>query len=467
MIIDETKTLPHSWQWVKLGDVCDVTKLAGFEYTEHITYSSYGEYIALRAQNVRNYGLDLQKIVYISKETASFLSRSKLNFGDVVMTFIGANIGEATWIDKNDTYYCAPNIAKITPNKKLLYHRFLTRVIHSPIIRQQIEELNKSTAQPSLSMQNIRDFFLPIPPISEQKRIAEILEKCDRLRRTRRYALQLSDTFLQSVFLEIFGDFRKNPYNFPIQFLGDSLDKFESGINFNPVSENDPASQWRVLKVSAVTSGVFNASESKPIKPDVTFHDSLIVKKGDMLMSRANTKELVGAVCIVREQPPKVLLPDKLWRVKFSQNSKLLPNYVLYALRQPKTRKIIADMASGTSGSMKNISKEQAANLPILVPPLPLQEKFAQIVQKFERLRTQQRESERQADHLFQTLLHRAFRGELTSSDFNDEAVSVFSQEISVQQPKPKSPGKVAEYLRTKVNQQETEAVQLTLPGLE
>ncbi len=103
----------------------------------------------------------------------------------------------------------------------------------------------------------------------------------------------------------------------------------------------------------------------------------------------------------------------------------------------------------------------------MVVPPLPLQEKFAQIVQKFERLRIQQQEAERQAEHLFQTLLHRAFRGELTASDFNDEAVSVLSEEIRAQQTKPNATDDTAEYLRTKAKPQDTEAIQLTLPGLE
>lgn len=72
-------------------------------------------------------------------------------------------------------------------------------------------------------------------------------------------------------------------------------------------------------------------------------------------------------------------------------------------------------------------------DLPVSVPPLPLQEKFAQIVQTFERLRTQQREAERQAEHLFQTLLHRAFRGELTLQNFNDEPAPNLLDEIDAE----------------------------------
>jgi type I restriction enzyme S subunit len=109
------------------------------------------------------------------------------------------------------------------------------------------------------------------------------------------------------------------------------------------------------------------------------------------------------------------------------------------------------------------------------MPPLPLQEKFAQIVQKFERLRTQQREGDRQAEHLFQTLLHRAFRGELTPQDSNDEPASVLLEEIGAEQAKAEAEAKAAtqpmgdaaEYLGTKAKQQDTKPIQLTIPGIE
>ncbi len=254
------------------------------------------------------------------------------------------------------------------------------------------------------------EILLPLNP--EQKRIAAILDKADRLRRQRRFAQTLSDSFLQSVFIKMFGDPLSNRNGYDIFELGDFVESFQGGVNFNSVSESI-SNEYRVLKISAVTWGEFNPKESKPISRSEEFNDTLIVKKGDLLISRANTTELVGAVCMVRENPSKVVLPDKLWRIKFIKNSSLLPDYTLHLLRQKHLRKVMGDLASGSSGSMKNISKEKTATLPIMLPPLPLQEKFAEIVQKFERVRRQQREATRQAEHLFQTLLHRAFRGKL------------------------------------------------------
>nr|WP_242053909.1 restriction endonuclease subunit S [Nostoc sp. FACHB-888] len=172
-----------------------------------------------------------------------------------------------------------------------------------------------------------------------------------------------------------------------------------------------------------------------------------------------------GRCAIVPEKFPTAINTKHLCCITLDKNN-CLPTYLQACfLRHPFVLKQlgISERGAVMPGLNMNIIKD----LVLPLPPLPFQQKFAQIAQKFERLRTQQREAERQAEHLFQTLLHRAFRGELTSSDFDDEAVSALSKEFDVKQPKPKSTVEVAEYLRTKVNQQETEAVQLTLPGLE
>lgn len=198
----------QEWQRKKIGEICAVTKLAGFEYTKYVKYVPDGEYIALRAQNVRNEGLDLRNVVRISKKVASVLYRSKLDKNDVVMTFIGANIGEATWITESDTFYCAPNIAKITPNPEFVDYRFLTLAIQSRSFQQQIQEINASTAQQSLSMRDIRNFTVPVPSLEEQRHIAARLLECHLSANLLRERLQeqldaiqpLPATFLRQAF---------------------------------------------------------------------------------------------------------------------------------------------------------------------------------------------------------------------------------------------------------------------------
>lgn len=300
-------------------------------------------------------------------------------------------------------------LLRLRANAAAVWPRYLWYFLNSRQSKAFVRTIVGAFTYPNLNWSLYARHPIPLPSLPEQKRIAALLEKANRLRRTRRYARQLSDTFLQSVFLEMFGDPVANAKNWDIEPFEDSLEGIDAGVNFKPIGDNEPASPWRVLKVSAVTSGEFRPFESKPISPDVVAAKKLIVRKGDFLMSRANTVELVGAACIVRSAPPMVLLPDKLWRVKFAEESKLVPDYALILLQSREMRHRIGAVATGTSGSMKNITQEDVASLLLPVPPLPLQQKFTDIVRRFERLRAQQREAERQAEHLFQTLLHRAF----------------------------------------------------------
>ncbi|MEH1890586.1 MAG: restriction endonuclease subunit S [Nostoc sp.] len=342
-----------------------------------------------------------------------------------------------------------------------MHPSFLALYLNSPNGRLQSEIAATGGSQRTVTLQALADFEIPLPPLEEQKQIATILEKCDRLRRNRRYALQLSDTFLQSVFLETFGNFLNlNTENQFQEVLEIPLSNgvFERNENYG---SGTPVI-W-VDNLYHTTS--IDTSKLRRANLDNKFIQKYEVFEGDLLFTRSSlVREGTGQINIVPKLSERTTFECHTIRARV--NKKLVnPYYILGLYRSSYGRHLIMQRAN--TATRTTIGQEGIEELLCPIPPLPLQEKFARIVQKFERLRTQQRESERQAEHLFQTLLHRAFRGELTSSDFNDEAVSVFSQEISVQQLKPKSPGEVAEYLHTKVNQQETEAVQLTLPGLE
>jgi len=292
----------------------------------------------------------------------------------------------------------------IIPNERLdSVYGFFALKFFTP----QIEALGRGATFAEVNKEIFENYRIPLPPLTEQKRIVSLLARADRLRQLRRTAHDLGDALLQSVFLEMFGDVDYSKWD--KSELGELIEGFEAGINYLPVGEGENTSDWRVLKISAVTWGDFDPTESKPISADVKFAETHIVRQGDLLISRANTTELVGAVSLVKIIPPKVLLPDKLWRVKFRKDSAILQEYTLHVLRQPGLRKIIGDLATGSSGSMKNISMEKAATLPIPVPPLGLQEEFAGVVARVEGLRGRMSEAGRQVEGLFEGLLAEAF----------------------------------------------------------
>ena len=168
-------------EWRTLGEIGLVTKLAGFEFTNYVTYSDEGKKIALRGLNVKNGRLDLTDVKYIDKSDFSKLSRSKLFIDDMLFTYVGT-IGQVALIDENDKYYLAPNVALIRINKDYLLPRFAMYFFQTNSFwSKQIDKLLQSSSMKNIPMEKIRKFKLPVPPIEEQERIVSILDRFDKL----------------------------------------------------------------------------------------------------------------------------------------------------------------------------------------------------------------------------------------------------------------------------------------------
>ena len=160
----------------KLGEIGDVTKLAGFEFTEHVTYQEDGKIIALRGLNVRDGHLDLNQVKYIDGSNFAKLSRSKLVINDMLFTYVGT-IGNVALIDENEKYYLAPNVSRIRFDESIINPKYALYIFMSQSFhRTQINKFLNSSSMKNLSMENIRKFILPIPPLSTQSRIVSILD---------------------------------------------------------------------------------------------------------------------------------------------------------------------------------------------------------------------------------------------------------------------------------------------------
>ena len=166
---------------VKLGDVAKVTKLAGFEFTKYVTYAEKGHIIALRGLNVKNGNLDLCDVKYIDGSDLSKLERSKLHVGDMLFTYVGT-IGQVALIDKEDTYYLAPNVALIRADKNVLLPEYMRFYFQSSLFWDtQIKRLLQSSSMKNIPMEKIRKFELLVPPIDVQRRLVHVLDNFDKV----------------------------------------------------------------------------------------------------------------------------------------------------------------------------------------------------------------------------------------------------------------------------------------------
>jgi type I restriction enzyme S subunit len=150
--------------------------------------------------------------------------------------------------------------------------------------------------------------------------------------------------------------------------LGNLAITSDSGWSPQCSSEARSGTDWGVLKVSAVSWGVFKPEENKSLPPGIRPRPDCEVKAGDFLLSRANTEDLVARSVIVDEAPPHLMMSDKI--VRFTFPDEIVGAYINLANSSDQSRAYYARNASGTSSSMKNIGREVMCNLPIPLPPV-------------------------------------------------------------------------------------------------
>ncbi len=167
------------WEVKTLGEVANVTKLAGFEYSKYFnSYKDGGDIIVIRGTNLTNNKLDLTDIKKIPYSTSKNLQRSKLSKNDLVFAYVGT-IGPVYLIEENDKYHLGPNTAKITV-KGFISPQYLLLYFKSAQLKNEMFENISVGAQPSLSMTKIRSFKIAFPTDTDsQTRIAQILSDMD------------------------------------------------------------------------------------------------------------------------------------------------------------------------------------------------------------------------------------------------------------------------------------------------
>ena len=170
----------------------------------------------------------------------------------------------------------------------------------------------------------------------------------------------------------------KNSMGWPTLLIGEATEDILSGQCLNGDPGTLKPGQKAVLKVSAVTYGYFKDDEYKVLHDPGQITKGVYPQKGDLLFSRANTKEYVGATALIEEDYPDLMLPDKLWKLVFKPE--INPVFAKHFLSNPETRAVLSEMATGTSGSMYNISMEKLRGLTIIIPDMAVQEQFVSFV---------------------------------------------------------------------------------------
>ena len=276
-------------------------------------------------------------------------------------------------------------------NKKLLQHHSNSAVV--PIIN------NKS----------IEKIKIPLPPLEDQKKIAAILDTADALRQKDKALIAKYEELTQSLFLDMFGDPVTNPKGWEFCTIRDLVKEAKYGTSAKAEEEGD----FPYLRMNNITySGYMDYTNLKYINVSEKDKSKYLVRRGDVLFNRTNSKELVGKTGIVETTEPFVIAG---YLIRVRTNELANPYYVWAHLNSKWAKTTLSNMCKSIVG-MANINAQELQDIKILKVPIDLQNQFAEHVQQFEKQKQLAQQSLQKSEELFNSLLQRAFKGELTKA---------------------------------------------------
>lgn len=292
-------------------------------------------------------------------------------------------------------------------NSELVDDRYLFHFVRTPAVRLAGERrMTGSAGQKRVPKAFLEALKLPLLPLPEQKRIAAILDQADALREKRRAAIAKLDELLQSVFLDMFGDPVTNPKGWRIGRIGDLLEDVSYGTSKKASTEG----AWPILRMNNITyTGEWDFTDLKYIELSSKEEEKYLVREGEILFNRTNSKELVGKTAVYRAQAPMAFAG---YLIRCRTNKNAVPDYISSYLNSRHGKLTLMGMCKSIIG-MANINAKELQSIKIMIPPIDVQRKYELIIRKLLVFKQSLEPSTRKLDALFTSLQQRAFRGEL------------------------------------------------------
>lgn len=412
--------LPGTWNVVELAALRAPIEysLVGGPFGSDLTTADYQDEPGVPVIRGTNLGRDTGRFVdegfvFVSEAKAKLLERNMAFPGDIVFTQRGT-LGQVALIpaeSRYPRYVVSQSQMKLTPDPTKIDRRFLFHYFRSPMALERITARTLATGVPHINLGILRSFPVSYPPLTEQRRIADLLDRSESLRVQRREALSKLDVLIRALFVDLFGEPIANPYGFPVKPLGELAAKFSDG----PFGSNLKSSHYtdtgvRVVRLQNIGVGSFvdddRAFISQGHFAELKKHEC---RPGDVLVGTLGDPNL--RACI---QPNWLSVAlNKADCVQIRADERIAnAAYICALLNQPSTERMAQDLILGQT--RLRISMGRLRGLLVPVPPLELQHAFAHRIAAVERVKAVQRASLTEMDALFDSLQYRAFRGELT-----------------------------------------------------
>lgn len=272
--------------------------------------------------------------------------------------------------------------------------------------RPEIRDNCTGATIPHVNRNHLIKIKIPVPPMEIQKKIVEVLDEAQKLIDNRKKQIELLDDLIESICYDMFGDPVKNDKGFKKGTIRDLTEYTQYGTS----KKASDTGEFPILRMGNITyEGNWDFSDLKYIDLNEKDKEKYLVQKGDLLFNRTNSKQLVGKTAVYRESKSMAYAG---YLIKLKPNSKGNTEYISAYLNSKYGKLILLNMAKNIVG-MANINAQELQDIIILIPPIQLQNQFAEKVQAIEKQKELLEESLKLMEDNYNSLMQRAFKGEL------------------------------------------------------
>jgi len=367
---------------VRLDSVARVVRGVTYGKGDVVQSPGPGDVPVLRAGNINGRLITDRDLVWLPRRAVS--DDQILKAGDVVMCMSSGSasvVGKSAqlkteWVGSFGAFCAAVRIEPLRADPGFIAHVLATpafRAFTGAALGNNIKNLNKSA---------LEGYRIPLPPLHEQRRIVGLLDRAAEIRRRADAARAKARAIIPALFLDTFGDPATNPKGWPVQSLNEIAD-IGSGLTKGRKLNGTPTEPTPYLRVANVQADRLDLTEIKMI--DATDDDRVRCRllPGDLLMTEGGDLDKLGRCAMWRGEIDLCLHQNHIFRVRMGRS--VIPDYARAFMQSEAARGYFLRVAKRTTG-IASINKTQLGQLPVWVPPLPLQSAFAERASRIESL---------------------------------------------------------------------------------
>ena len=390
---------------ISIGDLVEISNGYAFKSSKYV---ESGVRI-IRITNVQKGEIKDDTPKFYPKESMNEKSNFLIESGDILMSLTG-NVGRVGIFPKElMPAFLNQRVAKLRIKSNRLDKKFLYYYLNSDDFERKAIDNSSGVAQLNLSTKWVNDYKIPLPPLDQQKKIANILDTADAYRQKTKALIEKYDELTQSLFLDMFGDPVINPKGWEVDFLDKITTKIGSGSTPKGGKQAYKKEGIALIRSMNVYDNWFKYKGLAYIDQEqATKLKNVIVEKGDVLFN------ITGASICRSSVVPSDVLPARVnQHVSIIRpiTSKITSMFLSRFLISTNVKIKLLGVGSGGGAVMEAITKEQLKSIEVITPPIDLQNLFTERVQAIEAQKALAEASLNQAEDLFNSLLQRAFKG--------------------------------------------------------